>query len=369
MIRLSPAPKHRVEQRSTTGSNTEARGRNGVASVAQRVHKWLAERPVSANESATMTSSRLPISIQGRGLGAYLTEVKKYPMLDVEEEYMLARRWRDHGDTEAARRMITSHLRLVAKIALGYRGYGLPLEDVISEGNVGLMKAVKRFDPERGFRLSTYAMWWIRASIQEYILHSWSLVKTGTTAAQKKLFFKLRQIKTRINAIDEGNLPPEAVKEIATRLDVPEEAVIEMNQRMRGPDQSLNAPLKGDAGTEWQDRLVEPGIDQETALVEADELEKRRELLETALEGLNDRERHIFVERCLGDPPSTLEALSKVYNISRERVRQIEVRAFEKVRTAMLEAAITAGMMDREQLSALQSDTARRGAGHPPRPG
>ncbi len=289
-------------------------------------------------------------------------------MLDPDEEYMLARRWRDHGDAEAARRMITSHLRLVAKIALGYRGYGLPLEDVISEGNVGLMKAVKRFDPERGFRLSTYAMWWIRASIQEYILHSWSLVKTGTTAAQKKLFFKLRQIKSSINAIDDGDLPPEAVKEIARRLDVSEESVIDMNRRMSGPDQSLNAPLKGDGGAEWQDRLVEPSTDQETAYAESEELEKRRELLDDALEGLNERERHIFVERCLADPPQTLEELSKVYGVSRERVRQIEVRAFEKVRTAMLEAAVAAGMADREKLIASEAGKPGHGGGRAPDP-
>jgi RNA polymerase sigma-32 factor len=290
-------------------------------------------------------------------------------MLDADEEYMLAKRWRDHGDAEAARRMITSHLRLVAKIALGFRGYGLPLEDVISEGNVGLMKAVKRFDPERGFRLSTYAMWWIRASIQEYILHSWSLVKTGTTAAQKKLFFKLRQIKSSIKAIDDGDLPPEAVAEIAERLDVSEQSVVEMNRRMSGPDQSLNAPLKGDTGTEWQDRLVEPAADQETVVVEADELRKRRELLHEALERLNERERHIFVERCLADPPQTLEELSKVYGVSRERVRQIEVRAFEKVRTAMIEAAVTAGMIDHDKLIASGSTKAHGGAGRAPHPG
>ncbi len=309
-----------------------------------------------------------PVSIRGRGLSAYLAEVQKFPMLDADEEYMLAKRWRDHGDAEAARRMITSHLRLVAKIALGFRGYGLPLEDVISEGNVGLMKAVKRFDPERGFRLSTYAMWWIRASIQEYILHSWSLVKTGTTAAQKKLFFKLRQIKSSIKAIDDGDLPPEAVTEIAERLNVSEQSVVEMNRRMSGPDQSLNAPLKGDTGTEWQDRLVEPATDQETVVVEADELLKRRELLHEALERLNERERHIFVERCLADPPQTLEELSKVYGVSRERVRQIEVRAFEKVRTTMIEAAVTAGMIDHDKLIASGSTKAHGGAGGAPHP-
>jgi RNA polymerase sigma-32 factor len=299
-----------------------------------------------------MASPKLPIVSRDRGLGAYLREVRKYPILDADEEYMLAKRWQSHGDTEAARRLITSHLRLVAKIALGYRGYGLPLEDVISEGNVGLMKAVKRFDPERGFRLSTYAMWWIRASIQEYVLRSWSLVKTGTTAAQKKLFFNLRQLKSRLKALDDGDLPPETIKEIASRLDVPEDEVVQMNQRMSARDQSLNAPLQSEADAEWQDRLVEPSSDQESVLMESDEFEKRRELLQEALGGLNERERHILVERCLADPPSTLEELSKVYDISRERVRQIEVRAFEKVQTRMLESAVTAGMMDRENLPA-----------------
>ena len=306
-----------------------------------------------------MVATKLSISIRDRGLGAYLTEVQKYPILDADEEYMLARRWRTYDDAEAARRLITSHLRLVAKIALGYRGYGLPLDDVISEGNVGLMKAVRRFDPERGFRLSTYAMWWIRASIHEYILRSWSLVKLGTTAAQKKLFFNLRRVKSHIKAIDEGELPPQAVKEIAARLDVPEDEVIEMNRRLSGPDQSLNASLHGDTETEWQDRLVEPATDQETVLAEAEEMSKRRELLQEALEHLKDRERHIFVERCLTDPPSTLEALSKIYGISRERVRQIEVRAFEKVQATMLKAAVTAGIMDREKLIEQQSNGAR----------
>ncbi len=301
-----------------------------------------------------MAAPKLPVPV--RGLSAYLSEVQKYPILEADEEFMLAQRWRAHGDADAARRLVTSHLRLVAKIALGYRGYGLPLEDVISEGNVGLMKAVKRFDPDRGFRLSTYAMWWIRASIQEYVLRSWSLVKTGTTAAQKKLFFNLRRVKSRIKAVEEGELPPEVVKEIAHRLDVPEQSVIEMNRRLGGRDQSLNAPLKGDSGAEWQDLLVAPGDDAETLLAEADEVEKRRELLHEAIERLNERERHIFVERCLTDPPVTLEALSKVYDVSRERVRQIAARAFEKVQADMLKAAVAAGMMDREKLLAQQSD-------------
>ncbi len=306
-----------------------------------------------------MATPRLPVSVRDRGLAAYLGDVQKYPILAADEEYMLARRWQAHGDAEAARRLITSHLRLVAKIALGYRGYGLPLDDVISEGNVGLMKAVKRFDPERGFRLSTYAMWWIRASIQEYILRSWSLVKLGTTAAQKKLFFNLRRVKSQIGAIESGDLPPEAVEKIAARLDVPEQEVIEMNRRLGGADPSLNVRLE--SGAEWQDHLVEPATDQETALAEAEELDKRRELLQGALEGLKDRERHILVERCLTDPPPTLEELSKVYGVSRERVRHIEVRAFEKVQATMLEAAVTAGMMDRNKLIKDQARSPRDG--------
>ena len=274
---------------------------------------------------------------------------------------MLAQRWKNHADAEAARILITSHLRLVAKIALGFRGYGLPLEDVISEGNVGLMKAVKRFEPERGFRLSTYAMWWIRASIQEYILRSWSLVKLGTTAAQKKLFFNLRRVKGQIKAINDGDLPPEAVTEIATRLNVNENEVIEMNRRLAGHDHSLNAPVASEADAEWIDRLEGQEDDQEVAFSEAEELGKRRELLEAALDELNERERHIFISRFLDDPVQTLEELSKVYDISRERVRQIEVRAFEKVQKNMLNDAIAAGMMDREKLiEATNANVARR---------
>ncbi|MFP6742008.1 MAG: RNA polymerase sigma factor RpoH [Alphaproteobacteria bacterium] len=307
-----------------------------------------------------MATSYVPALGRDQGLSAYLAEVRKYPLLEPEEEYMLAQRWCEHEDTEAARRLITSHLRLVAKIAMGYRGYGLPIDDVISEGNVGLMKAVKRFEPERGFRLSTYAMWWIRASIQEYILRSWSLVKLGTTAAQKKLFFNLRRIKGQIKAIDDGDLPPEAVAEIATRLAVSENDVIEMNRRMAGADHSLNAPIKSDMDAEWIDRLKDDREDQETNFAEAEELGKRRELLEAALDDLNDRERHIFTARCLDDPSLTLEDLSKVYDISRERVRQIEVRAFEKVQKHMLNGAVASGMMDRERLLEMPDTSAAR---------
>ena len=307
-----------------------------------------------------MATTYVPALGRDRGLSAYLAEVRKYPILEPEEEYMLAQRWREHEDTEAARQLITSHLRLVAKIAMGYRGYGLPIDDVISEGNVGLMKAVKRFEPERGFRLSTYAMWWIRASIQEYILRSWSLVKLGTTAAQKKLFFNLRRIKGQIKAIDDGDLPPEAVAEIATRLDVSETDVIEMNRRMAGADHSLNAPVKSDMDAEWIDRLEDDGVDQETSFADAEELGKRRELLEAALDDLNERERHIFTARCLDDPSLTLEELSKVYEISRERVRQIEVRSFEKVQKHMLNGAVASGMMDRERLLEMPDTSAAR---------
>ncbi|MEE2980280.1 MAG: RNA polymerase sigma factor RpoH [Pseudomonadota bacterium] len=307
-----------------------------------------------------MATSYVPALGRDQGLSAYLAEVRKYPILEAEEEYMLAHRWREHEDTEAARQLITSHLRLVAKIAMGFRGYGLPIDDVISEGNVGLMKAVKRFDPERGFRLSTYAMWWIRASIQEYILRSWSLVKLGTTAAQKKLFFNLRRIKGQIKAIDDGDLPPEAVAEIATRLNVSETDVIEMNRRMAGADHSLNAPVRSDMDAEWIDRLEDDGEDQETSFADAEELGKRRELLEAALDDLNEREQHIFTARCLDDPSLTLEDLSKVYDISRERVRQIEVRAFEKVQKHMLNGAVAAGMMDRERLLEMPDTSAAR---------
>ena len=273
-------------------------------------------------------------------LSRYLQDIRKFPILEPRQEFMLAKSWREHGDSDAAHQLVTSHLRLVAKIAMGYRGYGLPMGELISEGNVGMMQAVKRFEPDRGFRLATYAMWWINAAIQEYILHSWSLVKIGTTAAQKKLFFNLRRIKGEIQAMEEGDLIPENVKEIATRLNVSETEVISMNRRMAGPDNSLNAPLRADSEGEWQDWLVDDSDSQETRLAESEELEKRRDLLHGALETLNERERHILVERRLSEDPLTLEQLSQQFGISRERVRQIEVRAFEKLQKSMRTAAI-----------------------------
>jgi RNA polymerase sigma-32 factor len=261
-------------------------------------------------------------------------------MLEQDQEYMLAKSWREHDDVDAAHQLVTSHLRLVAKIAMGYRGYGLPLSELISEGNVGMMQAVKRFDPERGFRLATYAMWWIRAAIQEYILHSWSLVKMGTTAAQKKLFFNLRKLKGQMQAIEEGDLAPEQVAKIAEALAVPEDDVVQMNRRLAAPDHSLNAPLRIDGDGEWQDWLVDDTEDQEVQLAESEELGKRRVLLTNAMKTLNERERHILQERRLQENPTTLEELSQVYDISRERVRQIEVRAFEKLQKAIRNAAI-----------------------------
>jgi RNA polymerase sigma-32 factor len=270
----------------------------------------------------------------------YLQQIRKFPMLEKQQEYMLAKRWLEHNDSGSAHQMVTSHLRLVAKIASGYRGYGLPLGELISEGNIGLMQAVKRFDPERGFRLATYAMWWIRAAIQEYILHSWSLVKIGTTAAQKKLFFNLRKLKGQIEAFEEGDLTPEHVGEIAERLSVTEAEVVMMNRRMAGSDHSLNAPLRADAEGEWIDWLADDTESQEIQLAESEEYSKRQSLLKDALSILNERERHILTERRLSEEPSTLEDLSKVYGISRERVRQIEVRAFEKLQKAIRNAAI-----------------------------
>ena len=275
------------------------------------------------------------VPLEGSGLSRYLDEIRRFPMLEPGEEYTLAKRWREDEDVGAAHRLVTSHLRLVAKIAMGYRGYGLPMNEIISEGNVGLMQAVKRFEPERGFRLATYAMWWIRAAIQEYILHSWSLVKLGTTAAQKKLFFNLRRIKSQMQAIEDGDLRPEQVKEIATTLAVTEQEVIDMNRRLGGPDHSLNATLRAEGDTEWQDWLVDDSKSQEATLVEEDELSHRRDLLQNAMAVLNERERHILTERRLKDEPTTLEDLSGEYGISRERVRQIEVRAFEKLQKAM----------------------------------
>jgi len=287
---------------------------------------------------ATVPALTTP-SVEG-GLARYLREIRKFPLLAQEEEYMLAKRWREHGDPEAAQRLVTSHLRLVAKIAMGYRGYGLPLADLIAEGNLGMMQAVKRYDPERGFRLATYAMWWIRASIQEYILHSWSLVKLGTTAAQKKLFFNLRRIKGRIQAIDDGDLSPENLKLIATELNVPESDVIDMNRRLAGPDHSLNAPIRADGdSSEWQDWLEDDTEDQEETLGATEELGLRRDLLNAAMSQLTPRERDILEERRLKDEPTTLEDLAQKYGVSRERVRQIEVRAFDKLQAQMKLAA------------------------------
>ncbi len=282
-----------------------------------------------------MVAMKLPTVSSEGGLSRYLEEIRRFPMLSHEEEYMLARRWHEHDDIDAAHKLVTSHLRLVAKIAMGYRGYGLPVSELISEGNVGMMQAAKRFDPDRGFRLATYAMWWIRASIQEYILHSWSLVKMGTTAAQKKLFFNLRKLKGQLQAIDDGDLPHETVSEIARRLSVPEAEVVSMNRRMASADHSLNAPLKVDGDGEWIDWLVDKEEDQETRYAADEELEQRRAMLAEAMGALNDRERHIFTARRLSEDPQTLEQLSQVYGVSRERVRQIEVRAFEKVQKAI----------------------------------
>jgi RNA polymerase sigma-32 factor len=274
------------------------------------------------------------------GLSRYLTEIRKFPMLAKDQEFMLAKRWREHEDTEAAHQLVTSHLRLVAKIAMGYRGYGLPIGEVISEGNVGLMQAVKKFEPDRGFRLATYAMWWIRASIQEYILRSWSLVKMGTTAAQKTLFFNLRKAKSEISAFEEGDLRPEQVSHIATRLGVLDSEVISMNRRLSGGDASLNAPMRADGESEWQDWLADDtAVSQETQFAEAEESTIRMSLLQEAMTELTDRERHILTERRLKDNPTTLEDLASQYGVSRERVRQIEVRAFEKLQKAMRAAA------------------------------
>ncbi|MBI5164056.1 MAG: RNA polymerase sigma factor RpoH [Magnetospirillum sp.] len=286
-------------------------------------------------------ASTLSLAPEGN-LSRYLQDIRKFPMLGPEEEYMLAKQFREQGDAAAANRLVTSHLRLVAKIAMGYRGYGLPIGELISEGNVGIMQAVKRFDPDRGFRLATYAMWWIRAAIQEYILHSWSLVKMGTTAAQKKLFFNLRKLKGQMQAIEEGDLSPENVRKIAEHLDVAEADVVSMNRRLASPDHSLNAPVRADGEGEWQDWLVDDRDDQETDLGEREEMGRRRRLLSQALKSLNDRERHILTQRRLKDDPVTLEDLSQHYGISRERVRQIEVRAFEKLQKSMKNAAVEA---------------------------
>ncbi len=294
-----------------------------------------------------MSYSNLPAPSPEQGLSRYMQEIRKFPMLEPEQEYMLAKAWVDHEDTDAAHQLVTSHLRLAAKIAMGYRGYGLPTAEVVSEANVGLMQAVKRFDPEKGFRLATYAMWWIRASIQEYILRSWSLVKMGTTAAQKKLFFNLRKAKNKIGALEEGDLRPENVARIANDLGVTEDEVISMNRRMSGGDASLNAQIKtdGEGAAEWQDWLEDEDADQAADYAEQDELSLRRELLIEAMKDLNERERHVLTERKLKDEPMTLEDLSQVYNVSRERIRQIEVRAFEKLQKTMRDLAADKGMV------------------------
>lgn len=287
-----------------------------------------------------MATNKVPVLSSDGGLSRYLQEIRAFPMLSHEEEYELGKQWREKGDRDAAHKLVTSHLRLVAKIAMGYRGYGLPINEVISEGNVGLMQAVKRFEPDRGFRLATYAMWWIRASIQEFILRSWSLVKMGTTASQKKLFFNLRKVKGQIEALEDGDLRPDQVAEISERLGVPEDDVISMNRRLGG-DSSLNAPLKvdGEGSGEWQDWLVSEEPDQEETLVESEEHSSRMGLLHEAMDNLNERERRIFEARRLSEDPLTLEELSQEFDVSRERIRQIEVRAFEKVQKAVRNAA------------------------------
>ena len=284
-----------------------------------------------------------PLIPTSKGLNQYLSAVNKFPILSEKEEYMLAKRWQNHKDSQAARKLITSHLRLVARIAFGFRGYKLPLEDLISEGNVGLMKAVKKFDPEKGFRLSTYAIWWIRASINEFILKSWSLVKLGTTAAQKKLFFNLQKLKNQMNQVEKGELPIDFVKKIAKKLDVKEKDVIEMNQRLSGPEKSLNAPVSKEDSTEAINFLRSNEENQESKLNKSEESYTRKQLMIKALNQLNNREKDIFVKRCLNDPPETLKMLSERYKVSRERIRQIEVRAFEKVKKTVLKLAIAEG--------------------------
>ena len=301
-----------------------------------------------------MTSyANLPAPSPEQGLNRYLQEIRKFPLLEPEEEYMLAKRWADHEDPEAAQKLVTSHLRLAAKIAMGYRGYGLPQAEVISEANVGLMQAVKRFDPEKGFRLATYAMWWIRASIQEYILRSWSLVKLGTTSAQKKLFFNLRKAKSKLGALEEGDLRPENVAQIAHDLNVSEKEVIDMNRRLSGGDASLNATVgsgDGESTAQWQDWLEDDSANQAEAFAEADEMSARRQMLIAAMDVLNEREKDILMERRLRDDPMTLEDLSARYDVSRERIRQIEVRAFEKLQNRIRDLARERGMAVPEAL-------------------
>ncbi|MBM3523497.1 MAG: RNA polymerase sigma factor RpoH [Alphaproteobacteria bacterium] len=305
-----------------------------------------------------------PILAGEGNLGRYLQEIRKFPLLEANEEFMLAKRWREHGDSEAAHRLVTSHLRLVAKIAMGYRGYGLPISELVSEGNVGMMQAVKRFDPDKGFRLSTYAMWWIRASIQEYILHSWSLVKIGTTAAQKKLFFNLRRAKAQLQVMSDRDLTPEKITKIATDLGVTEDEVVSMNRRLAAPDQSLNAPLRddGESDLEWQDWLVDDAANQEVQLADGQEFDRRKAMMSEAMKVLNPREKQILIERRLTEDPATLEDLSVKYKVSRERVRQIEARAFEKLQKAV--RALSA-----EQVRAAEAAIAARPRPALPKPG
>ena len=288
--------------------------------------------------SAKNQINNLP-SPSGSGLSVYLAQIKKFPMLDAEEEYMLAKNWRENGNLQSAHKLVTSHLRLVAKIAMGYRGYGLPVNELISEGNIGLMQAVKKFDPERGFRLATYAMWWIKAAIQEYVLRSWSLVKMGTTTAQKKLFFNLKKIKNQIAVNQEGDLKDDQIKEISKRLDVESHEVVNMNRRMMGQEKSLNAPIKSGETDEWQDWLVDDSLDQELVVSQKQEYDDKKELLNSAMKILNDREKEIISARRLSEEPKTLEELSKKYKISRERIRQIETKAFEKLQKSMINAS------------------------------
>jgi len=288
--------------------------------------------------SVKTIDKNLPVALEG-SLSRYLTQIKKFPMLSQEEEYMLAKSWRDRGDLKSAQKLVTSHLRLVAKIAMGYRGYGLPVSELVSEGNIGLMQAVKKFDPKRGFRLATYAMWWIKASIQEYILRSWSLVKIGTTTAQKKLFFNLKKLKNKLSANNEGDLKPKDVDEISKRLNVKKEEVISMNRRLYGKEKSLNDPIKNEYNTEWQDWIVDDSLDQELKLSQDQELNERKQLMNDSMSILNPREKEILIARRLSEDIITLEDLSKKYKISRERIRQIETKAFEKLQKAMLNAA------------------------------
>ena len=294
----------------------------------------------------TLKAGLPSISLDG-GLSSYLARIKKFPMLSAEEEYMLAKSWRDRGDLKSAQKLVTSHLRLVAKIAMGYRGYGLPVSELVSEGNIGLMQAVKKYDPNRGFRLATYAMWWIKASMQEYILRSWSLVKMGTTTAQKKLFFNLKKIKNQLSANNNGDLMPEHIDEISKRLNVKKDEVVSMNQRLIGKEKSLNEPTRDDSGTEWQDWIVDTNLDQELKISQDQELDERKKLMNESLYVLNEREKQILFSRRLSENVSTLEDLSKKFKISRERIRQIETKAFEKLQKAMLNAAKSKNLLPR----------------------